>query len=142
MSENIIEELSDDPFEATLREMQGGSSNTAEVENRRQQLISNAQNTTVSPNENKGERNFKILLDIEVTLTMEIGRSLMALSDLLLLGQGSVIELDRLVGEDLDILIGDKKIATAEVMISQEKFGAKMKAVVSHKTRLDSLKEL
>ena len=138
-----FEELSNDPFEEALRKLEQGDQ--GKVENTEQLFTpepseKHEEKSTIG-NEIVDKRNLQILLEIEVDVTMEIGRANMLLSDLLLLGQGSVIELDRLVGDDLDILIGDKKIGTAEVMISQEKFGARLKTVVPHKERLESLKK-
>ena len=68
----------------------------------------------------------KLLLDMPLTMTFEVGRAKMSISNLLSLGQGSVLDLHRLVGEDLDILVNGKLIAQGEVVISNEKFCAKI----------------
>ena len=68
----------------------------------------------------------KLLLDMPLTMTFEVGRAKMSIGNLLSLGQGSVLDLHRLVGEDLDILVNGKLIAQGEVVISNEKFCAKI----------------
>ena len=72
----------------------------------------------------------KLLLDMPLTMTFEVGRAKMSISNLLSLGQGSVLDLHRLVGEDLDILVNGKLIAQGEVVISNEKFCAKITNVI------------
>ena len=72
----------------------------------------------------------KLLLEMPLTMTFEVGRAKMSISNLLSLGQGSVLDLHRLVGEDLDILVNGKLIAQGEVVISNEKFCAKINNVI------------
>jgi len=72
----------------------------------------------------------KLLLEMPLTMTFEVGRAKMSISNLLSLGQGSVLDLHRLVGEDLDILVNGKLIAQGEVVISNEKFCAKITNVI------------
>ena len=73
----------------------------------------------------------KLLLDMPLTMTFEVGRAKMSINNLLSLGQGSVLDLHRLVGEDLDILVNGKLIAQGEVVISNEKFCAKITNVIT-----------
>ncbi len=72
-------------------------------------------------------------------MTFEVGRSKMLISDLLTLGQGSVIELHRLVGDELDFLINGKLIAKGEVVVVNEKFGCKITEIVSPEDRIKHL---
>jgi len=67
--------------------------------------------------------NLELLLDIPLEITAELGRSRMIINDLLQLGQGSVIELNKLAGEPLEILVNQKLIARGEVVVVNEKFG-------------------
>ena len=80
-----------------------------------------------------------VLLDIPLQVTVELGRSKMLINDLLQLGQGSVIELSKLIGEPLDILINDNIIAKGEVVVVNEKFGVRLTEVSSKKTRIENM---
>ena len=81
----------------------------------------------------------KLLLDMPLTMTFEVGRAKMSISNLLSLGQGSVLDLHRLVGEDLDILVNGKLIAQGEVVISNEKFCAKITNVITPEERVKKM---
>ncbi len=81
----------------------------------------------------------KLLLDMPLTMTFEVGRAKMSISNLLSLGQGSVLDLHRLVGEDLDILVNGKLIAQGEVVISNEKFCAKITNVIPPEDRVKKM---
>jgi flagellar motor switch protein FliN/FliY len=83
--------------------------------------------------------NLEFLLDIKLHVTFEVGRSKMLISDLLTLGQGSVIELHRLVGDELDLLINGKLIAKGEVVVVNEKFGCKITDIISPEDRVKHL---
>jgi len=78
----------------------------------------------------------EFLQKMPLTMTLEVGRAKMSINDLLSLGQGSVLELHRLVGESLDIFANGKLIAQGEVIISNEKFGAKLTHVVPPEERV------
>jgi flagellar motor switch protein FliN/FliY len=80
--------------------------------------------------------NLDFLLDVKLDVTFEVGRARMLVSDLLTLGQGSVIELHRLVGEELDFLINGKLIAKGEVVVVNEKFGCRIMQIVSPEERV------
>ena len=81
----------------------------------------------------------KLLLDMPLTMTFEVGRAKMSISNLLSLGQGSVLDLHRLVGEDLDILVNGKLVAQGEVVISNEKFCAKITNVIPPEERVKKM---
>lgn len=87
-----------------------------------------------------GEINFELLLDIPVTLTVEIGRTRMPIKDLLALNQGSVVELDREVNDPLDLMVNGTLIARGEVVESEGRFGLRLIDVVSPSERLKKLK--
>lgn len=80
--------------------------------------------------------NLEFLLDIKLNITFEVGRSKMLVSDLLTLGQGSVIELHRLVGDELDLLINGKLVAKGEVVVVNEKFGCRISSIVPPEDRI------
>ena len=81
----------------------------------------------------------KLLLEMPLTMTFEVGRAKMSISNLLSLGQGSVLDLHRMVGEDLDILVNGKLIAKGEVVISNEKFCAKISNVIPPEERVQKM---
>ena len=91
---------------------------------------------TLSPEETK---NLDLILDIPLTVTVELGRSKMLINDLLQLGQGSVIELTKLVGEPLEVLVNDKLVARGEVVVVNDKFGVRLTDIVSPMERVQSL---
>ncbi len=86
------------------------------------------------------ENNLDVILDIPVTLSMEIGRTELPISNLLQLNQGSVVELDRLAGEPMDVLINGTLIAHGEVVVINEKFGIRLTDVISPSERVKKLK--
>ncbi len=88
----------------------------------------------------EGMRDIKFLLDIPLTITVEIGRTKMLIQDLLQLGQGSVVELDKLAGEPMEILVNQKVIARGEVVVVNEKFGIRLTDIVSPNERLKQLR--
>ena len=85
-------------------------------------------------------RDMDFLLDIPLEVTVELGRSRMFIKDLLQLGQGSVIELDKLAGEPMEILVNDKLIARGEVVVVNEKFGIRLTDIISPTERIQKLK--
>ncbi len=85
-------------------------------------------------------RNFDMLLDIPLKITVEMGRTKMALGDLLQLGPGSVVELSKLAGEPLDVLVNGRPIARGEAVMVNEKFGIRLTDVISPSERLEGLK--
>jgi len=86
--------------------------------------------------------NLEFLLDINLHVTFEVGRSKMLVSDLLTLGQGSVVELHRLVGDELDLLINGRLVAKGEVIVVNEKFGCKITEIISPDERIRHLANL
>ncbi|HOG16753.1 MAG: Flagellar motor switch protein FliN [Syntrophaceae bacterium PtaU1.Bin231] len=80
------------------------------------------------------------ILDIPLTLTAELGRNRMLISELLQLGQGSVIELSKLAGEPMDIFVNQRLIARGEVVVVNEKFGVRLTDIVSPTERINRLR--
>mgnify|MGYP001056873814 CR=1 FL=1 len=87
----------------------------------------------------KGGHSIDFILDIPLEVTVELGRTSMLINDLLQLGQGSVIELNKLAGEPLEILVNRKLIARGEVVVVNEKFGVRLTDIVSPIERVKSL---
>ena len=88
----------------------------------------------------KANMDLDFILDIPLTLTVELGRSKMLISELLQLGQGSVIELSKLAGEPMDIFINQRLIARGEVVVVNEKFGVRLTDIVSPAERVNRLR--
>ena len=110
-------------------------------ENLDQMLESAADSSTPEADVSSDEEgvDLKLLLDMPLTMTFEVGRAKMSISNLLSLGQGSVLDLHRLVGEDLDILVNGKLIAQGEVVISNEKFCARITNVIPPEDRVKKM---
>lgn len=115
---------SEDPFEAALQIAQS------------EHDVSTADETE---EESEHALDLSFLLDIKLNITFEVGRAKMFISDLLSLGQGSVIELHRLVGEELELFINGRLFATGEVVVVNEKFGAKISKIVTPEERIQRL---
>jgi len=140
-----------DPFEAAMQAIQsGGNVNTASVEvdkaddpfaaalevAKAEHKIAEAQKT--GGEENK-ELDLDFLMEVKLNLTFEVGRTKMYISDLLSLGQGSVIELHRLVGEELELYVNGQILATGEVVVVHEKFGVRTTKILSPEDRVNHL---
>ncbi len=80
------------------------------------------------------------ILDIPLTVSVELGRGKMMISELLKLGRGSIVELTKLAGEPLDVFVNNRLIAMGEVVLANEKFGIRLTDVVSHAERINQLK--
>src|SRR5499426_1185819 len=87
-----------------------------------------------------GEVNLEVILDVPVTLSMEVGRTRLPIRNLLQLNQGSVVELDRAAGEPLDVFVNGTLVAHGEVVVVNEKFGIRLTDVISPAERLRKLK--
>jgi len=84
--------------------------------------------------------NLEVILDIPVSISMEVGSTDINIRNLLQLNQGSVIELDRLAGEPLDVLVNGTLIAHGEVVVVNEKFGIRLTDVISPSERIKKLR--
>ena len=84
--------------------------------------------------------NLDVILDIPVTMSMEVGSTDISIRNLLQLNQGSVVELDRLAGEPLDVLVNGTLIAHGEVVVVNEKFGIRLTDVISPSERIKKLR--
>ena len=84
-------------------------------------------------------RGMDFLLDIPVELTVQLGTTKMLIKDLLQLGQGSVVELEKLAGEPMEILANHKLIARGEVVVVNEKFGVRLTDIISTTERISNL---
>lgn len=85
------------------------------------------------------QRGLDFILDIPLQVTVELGRAQMLINDLLQLGQGSVVELSKLAGEPMEVLVNQKLIARGEVVVVNEKFGVRLTDVISPLERVEQL---
>jgi flagellar motor switch protein FliN len=91
-------------------------------------------------NQRNNSPDLDVILDIPVRISMEVGNTEITIRNLLQLNQGSVIELDRLAGEPLDVLVNGTLIAHGEVVVVNEKFGIRMTDVISPSERIKKLR--
>ncbi len=91
-------------------------------------------------NQENIDRNLAMILDIPLRVTVELGRTKMPVSELLNLGQGSVIELNKLAGEPMEVFVNDKLIARGEAVVVNEKFGVRLTDIISTRERVEQLK--
>ncbi|MGL1958134.1 MAG: flagellar motor switch protein FliN [Colwellia sp.] len=96
--------------------------------------------TEDAPISEEEHRKLDTILDIPVTISMEVGRSHISIRNLLQLNQGSVVELDRVAGESLDVLVNGTLIAHGEVVVVNDKFGIRLTDVISQIERIKKLK--
>lgn len=111
-----------------------------------EQADSEAQAASMDPLQDAGDskpvdnEKLDVILDIPVSLSMEVGRTQIPIRSLLQLTQGSVVELDRLAGEPLDVMVNGTLIAHGEVVVVNEKYGIRLTDVMSPAERIQKLK--
>jgi flagellar motor switch protein FliN/FliY len=88
----------------------------------------------------KGSFDLNFILDIPLTLTVELGRCRMLINELLQLGQGSVVELQKIAGEPMDVYVNQRLIARGEVVVINEKFGVRLTDIISPAERILKLR--
>lgn len=142
-NENVTTEELPDDWAAALAEQ-------AEVERQMADAAMPEQNVAPAPVDefshdatpisSEQARKMEVILDIPVTLSMEVGRTQISIRNLLQLNQGSVVELDRLAGEPLDVLVNGTLIAHGEVVVVNEKFGIRLTDVMSASERIKKLR--
>ena len=95
---------------------------------------------TTSPITDDERRKLDTIMNIPVTISMEVGRSKISIRNLLQLNQGSVVELDRIAGESLDVMVNGTLIAHGEVVVVNDKFGIRLTDVISQTERIKKLR--
>jgi flagellar motor switch protein FliN/FliY len=101
--------------------------------------VAQAAEGVVNATANPIPKNLDFLLDVNLQVSVEVGRTRMSIQDLLQLGQGSVIELTKLAGEPLDIYINERLVARGEAVIVNEKFGVRITDIISQAERIETL---
>jgi flagellar motor switch protein FliN/FliY len=104
-----------------------------------EEFNSQFENNKTTPEEGINEVNLDVILDVPVTIAMELGRTQINIRNLLQLNQGSVVELERFAGEPLDVLVNGTLIAHGEVVVINDKFGIRFTDVISPSERVKRL---
>ena len=99
----------------------------------------NGDEEVVSPTLDTSQIQREVIENVPVNLTIEVGRATLKIRDLMRLTQGSVVELDRLAGEPLDILVNDTVVAQGEVVLVNDRYGIRLTKVVSTTERVGNL---
>ena len=114
----------------------GDNAQKTELENYDEEPVDQSK----APLSREEKRKLDAVMDIPVTITMEVGHAKISIRNLLQLNQGSVIELERLAGEPLDVLVNGTLIAHGEVVVVNDKFGIRLTDVISQVERIKKLK--
>ena len=130
--DNLDQDALADEWAAALEEQAGGAEGAAESIDF-DELVDQAQPVGTDPK-------LDVILDIPVKMTLEVGGTEIAIRDLLALSQGSVVELDRIAGEPLDVRINGTLIAHGEVVVTNDKYGVRLTDVISPQERIKRLK--
>ena len=132
------EKLSPEPEAA--KEEQAAPVETA-VEQAPEPEVHSVEFIQLSPSGRSTDRNaMELILDVQLQATVELGRSRLMIRDVLGLGPGSVVELDKLAGEPADLLINGKPLARGEVVVIDENFGIRVTEIMSPTERINSLR--
>ncbi len=85
------------------------------------------------------EENFDLLLDVPLRVSIQLGETKLRIQELLELGQGSILELDRLAGEPVDVLVNGRPIASGEIVVVNDRYAVRVVAIHSPTERVESL---
>ncbi len=136
--EASVEETSGD--EASVEEASGDEGETDRVEPADEDSVQeNGEAQEGSEGSRDEKANVDLIMDLPLQVVVELGRTKMLINDLLQIGQGSVIELNKQVGEALDILVNGKLVARGEVVVVKDKFGVRITEVLSTIERIKQL---
>jgi len=124
------QDLMADAWAAALGEQSDGEAKRAELEELHEE----------NPLSQEERRKLDTILDIPVTISMEVGRAQISIRNLLQLNQGSVVELERVAGEPLDVMVNGTLIAHGEVVVVNDKFGIRLTDVISQTERIKKLR--
>jgi len=150
MSENENDDALGDDWAAAMEEQTGSEDETMKEQSKTgsgdnfnaaefSELEAKEQEKAQLSSESDEALNLDVILDVPVTISMEIGRTKINIKNLLQLNQGSVVELDRFAGEPMDVLVNGTLIAHGEVVVVNDKFGIRMTDVISPSERVKKL---
>jgi len=141
MSDNQDDDQSmDDPWGAAIAEQAQAEAEALQAQ-QAQQAASAAvfKDFSGTPSKNETHNDIDFILDIPVQLTVELGRTKIAIKNLLQLAQGSVVELDGMAGEPMDVLVNGCLIAQGEVVVVNDKFGIRLTDIITPSERIRKL---
>ena len=127
--------VAEDDWAAAMGEQASADASAAAVQPATK-MFENFSGGGVAPNQNQG---FDLIMDIPVHLTVELGRTRISIRNLLQLAHGSVVELDGLAGEPMDVLVNGTLIAQGEVVVVNDKFGIRLTDIVTPQERMRKL---
>ncbi|MCG6970194.1 MAG: flagellar motor switch protein FliN [Gammaproteobacteria bacterium] len=134
-ADNVADSSGDDEWDAAFAEQKASGEKLSQPELQQFQEESQDGNQMTIQ-----DASLEVILDIPVTISMEVGKTKISIRNLLKLNQGSVVELDRLAGEPLDVLVNGTLIAHGEVVVVNEKYGIRLTDVISAAERIQKLK--
>ncbi|MDP3871078.1 MAG: flagellar motor switch protein FliN [Pseudomonadota bacterium] len=138
------EQVSDDDWAAAMSEQTTADDALAALDGEAEKGVQPAnifqQFGDAANKSSEGLRDFEMILDIPVQLTVELGRTKISIRNLLQLGHGSVVELDGMAGEPMDVLVNGTLIAQGEVVVVNEKFGIRLTDIITPAERMKKLK--
>jgi flagellar motor switch protein FliN/FliY len=140
MGESGDDDSREDEWAAAMAEAEGGGDDASDHDDVRAAPMEEFGPDSGSTGEG-GAPDMDVIMDIPVTISMEVGNTQIPIRNLLQLNQGSVIELDRLAGEPLDVLVNGTLIAHGEVVMVNEKFGIRLTDVISPGERIRRLQK-
>jgi len=111
-----------------------------EEENKSVPVVEKANFEQLKNENNHQTRNIDMLMDVTLPVSIELGRTSLKIEDILSLGPGSVVELDKLAGEPVDVLVNDRLLAKGEVVVIDENFGVRITSMISPQDRIKSLR--
>lgn len=123
--------VTDSP-ESSFADIGGSATGPTEVKSADFRQLSEAGNRSEA-------HNLEMLLDVDLPVSIELGRTTMSIQEILSLSPGSVVELDKLAGEPVDLLVNNKAVAKGEVVVIDENFGLRVTSLISQDERLKSL---
>ncbi len=136
------DELNQDALADMLRDFGDGAPASSEAQAEPDQpTVQKAEFQQLSATSSeKSPQNIELLMDVELPVSIELGRTRMNIADILALGPGSIVELDKLVGEPVDLLVNQKCVARGEVVVVEESFGLRITQLMSPEERIKNLK--
>jgi len=134
--------LNEEALDEMLKDFGGSESTPAESDSIPEQpTVQKAEFQQLSATSGeKPAQNIDLLMDVELPVSIELGRTKMNIADILALGPGSIVELDKLVGEPVDLLVNQKCVARGEVVVVEESFGLRITQLMSPEERIKNLK--
>jgi len=138
--EGTMEDANDKEKTAQTDQEMGQEEGQAGADQEMEELIEENMPSLAPQQQPVSVRSLEFILDIPLHVSVVLGRTKMLINDLLQLGQGSVIELTKIAGEPMEVLVNNKLIARGEVVVVNEKYGIRLTDIISPVERIEKLK--